>query len=548
MRDEEKTKEELIAELGELRRQVADSMALEDESRSKAECALAESERRYRAIGELIPFGVWVFNPDEGIAYLSDSFLNMVGMTFGEYQQEGWAALMSPDKVEQMVSDWKQCMKTDCFWDREYTVRGKDGNLSTILSRGVPLRDRDGRVTSWVGINLDITDRKKTLEALAERQRMLATLLSNLPGMAYRCRNDADWTMEFVSHGCLDLAEYEPSDLTENRKISWARVIHPEDRDSVWYEVQEALRENRPFRLTYRIVTASGRVKWVWEQGRGVFSEEDELVALEGFITDITERKEAEEELRRYRDRLEEMVMERTRELEEAHRALMQKEKLKTLGAISAEVAHEIRNPLMSIGGFARRLLKRYPYATEVDIILTEARRLEKILDRIRNYLKPVEMRNQECDVNGIILEALDFLAPELENRDITRELELKPDMPLAYADPGILTQVFVNVIRNAMNVMDKRGSLLIKTFDTDQSIQVRFENSVWDHKKISQAETPFMPFDEQAGNIAVPLCSRLLEDMGGVFSFSQEKNHMTFTISLPKAFQPGLASAPDEP
>ncbi len=159
-------------------------------------------------------------------------------------------------------------------------------------------------------------------DALRESRRTLSTLLRNLPGMAYRCANDPDWTMEFVSEGCLPLTGYAPSDLVGNRTASYAELIHREDRGRVWDEVQKALESRQPFRTAYRIRSASGEVKWLWEQGVGVFDESGRLVALEGFITDITERVRAEEELEQHRDRLEELVFSRTADLGQANERL----------------------------------------------------------------------------------------------------------------------------------------------------------------------------------------------------------------------------------
>ncbi len=114
--------------------------------------------------------------------------------------------------------------------------------------------------------------------------------MSNLPGMAYRCRNDEDWTMEFVSEGSLGLTGHAPEDLVGNRRVSYGDLIHPDDHERVWEKVQAGLEERRPFQFNYRMRAASGEMKWVWEQGRGVFSSGGELLALEGFITDVTER------------------------------------------------------------------------------------------------------------------------------------------------------------------------------------------------------------------------------------------------------------------
>jgi PAS domain S-box-containing protein len=141
-------------------------------------------------------------------------------------------------------------------------------------------------------------ERRRAEAALHESQRAMMTLLSNLLGMAYRCRNDRDWTMEFVSDGCLELTGYSPSDLVGNRTISFSQVIHPEDREMIWNQIQDALRQKIPYQLHYRIISAGGETKWVLEKGREVFSSAGELVALEGFTTDITEGKVAEERLK----------------------------------------------------------------------------------------------------------------------------------------------------------------------------------------------------------------------------------------------------------
>lgn len=163
---------------------------------------------------------------------------------------------------------------------------------------------------------------KQSETALRESQRKLATLLGNLPGMAYRCRNDRDWSMEFVSEGCLALTGYRPADLVGNRTAAYADLIHADHRQMVWDQVQEALGGQRPFHLVYRISTASGKEKWVWEQGNGVFSGRGEVLALEGFIADITERRQAEVVLERARQELEERVRQRTAELTRANAQL----------------------------------------------------------------------------------------------------------------------------------------------------------------------------------------------------------------------------------
>ena len=149
--------------------------------------------------------------------------------------------------------------------------------------------------------------RKNADEALRESRRRLSTLISNLPGMAYRCRNEPSWPMEFVSEGSLDLTGYPPEEFRAETGLSYGDLIHEEHRKPIWEKVQQALREGEPYRLTYRIRSKEG-IKWVWEQGQGVLTENGQVTHLEGFITDITERVQAQQNLER-------RVEERTKEL-----------------------------------------------------------------------------------------------------------------------------------------------------------------------------------------------------------------------------------------
>lgn len=170
----------------------------------------------------------------------------------------------------------------------------KNGEKIYVSIDVAPIKNANGEITGISSIVRDITERKITEQRLAETQRKLTVLMNNLPGIAYRCLNNPEWTMEYISEGCYLLTGYKTDELIGDKAVSYNSIILPEDRKYVWETVQEAVKEKKPYVLEYRIVTKSGMTKWVWEKGSAVYGTSGEVLALEGFVNDITERKEAE--------------------------------------------------------------------------------------------------------------------------------------------------------------------------------------------------------------------------------------------------------------
>jgi len=177
-----------------------------------------------------------------------------------------------------------------------------EGRVREMQWRLNGLTNTRGDVTGVLISGEDITAQLATESALLEQRRVMETLLGNLPGMAYRCLNDADWTMKFVSEGALEMTGYLPSELVDNRVKSYADLVDAEFAGPLWEEVQKAVAAHTRFEITYPIVAKDGTRKWVWERGRGVYNEADELLHLEGFMTDVTRQKLAEQSLQRELD------------------------------------------------------------------------------------------------------------------------------------------------------------------------------------------------------------------------------------------------------
>lgn len=138
---------------------------------------LKESEQLYRAIGESIDYGVWVCGPDGQNRYASDSFLKLVGLTQEQCSSFGWGEILHPDDAENTMAAWRECVRTEGKWDIEHRFRGVDGNWHPVLARGVPIRDDQGKITAWAGINLDLKNLRHAEMALRQSEQRLATEL-----------------------------------------------------------------------------------------------------------------------------------------------------------------------------------------------------------------------------------------------------------------------------------------------------------------------------------------------------------------------------------
>lgn len=137
-----------------------------------------------------------------------------------------------------------------------------------------------------------------SMNAVNTDPALLTPLLAILPGFIYRCKNDKDWTMFYLSDQCEAVTGYPAKDFIHNKRLAYNDIIREDDRTAIYALWEKALAENRAFEHEYRIITAAGEERWVWERGKGIYNPEGQLLYLEGYIEDITRRKHTEEKYR----------------------------------------------------------------------------------------------------------------------------------------------------------------------------------------------------------------------------------------------------------
>ncbi len=309
MTDIEKSKKELIDELKGLRQRLEAFKSLEEE-RLKAQKAIAENEERYRSVFENTGTATVIIENNMTISMVNAKFEELTGFSKKEIQGHmKWTEFVIDDDVERMKGYHIKRREDRSLAPTEYECRVRNG-LGEIKDMFVRIDMISGTLSSVASFN-DITAFKQTEKALIESERKLSKLMGNLPGMAYRCLNDSHRTMNYVSAGCKWLTDYAAFELIDNSKIAYMDMIHEDDRENVYQQIQAALSSGRPFQMEYRIITASGQMKWVWEEGLGFVSDDGEVKAAEGFISDITGHKKEEQQLRKENIRLKSSIKER---------------------------------------------------------------------------------------------------------------------------------------------------------------------------------------------------------------------------------------------
>lgn len=342
--------------------------------------------------------------------------------------------------------------------------------------------------------------RRRTEVALRESKRMLTTLMSNLPGMAYRCRNDRQRTMEFVSDGCLELTGRPSPELLHNSAISYADLIHPDDRDRVWSEIQQETEKGTPFRLTYRI-NAGSETKWVWEHGQGIFDASGKLLALEGFIHDITERKLAEDVRKRTQEELEMRVSERTAWLLRINRALNEEmlehketeKKLlqaqqaadaasRSMGEFLAYMSHEIRTPMNSVIGLAGLLLETNLSPEQRDYVQTihsSGDALLSIINDILDFSKinegKMKLELEPFSLRKCIDRSINMVAAKAAEKGLEMGFYLDDLVPQTVVGDSVrLQQILVNLLGNAVKFTE-RGMVSLEVKMGDEPGMLHF-------------------------------------------------------------------------
>jgi len=315
----------------------------------------------------------------------------------------------------------------------------KDGTVFWVEIEASSMKGPVQGTEFFVFIERDVTERKRAETALQEHERTMAALFGNLPGMAYRCREDEQWTKDFVSAGSVALIGYEPEDLIANRLTNFEEIIHPDDRKGVRDAVGAAAGLNGTFELTYRIRARNGAIKWVLDRGRVVHCPDGATRVLEGFILDITERKLLETQV-------------------------IQNQRLESIGTLAGGIAHDLNNilaPIMMAGDLLEEKVQDTEGRQLLGVVKGNAKRGAELVRQILLFARGMEGPRVAVAPLSLLGEIRAFLEGTFP-KSIRIDFDVAPATPEILGDPAQLYQLLLNLCVNARDAMPAGGRLAI--------------------------------------------------------------------------------------
>jgi PAS domain S-box-containing protein len=482
MQDQHKTKTQLIAELEAMRARVAElehaqaahapdfDLAAVAVEWKHAEEALQASERRYRGLADAIPLMVWTTTPTGSLDYFNQRCIDYLGVTAGQMNGAGWQTAIHPDDLPRAAECWLTALRSGEAYSLEYRIRRCDGVYRWHLAHVLPVRSEAGQITFWAGTANDIDDQKRDQEALRQSEARYR--------LVSRATNDViwDWDMRAQTlewNECAQTLFGFSEDQLGSYPLWWDEHIHPEDRERASAGVLTLIERGGQFWSDeYRFRRADQTYAHILDRAYIIRTDTGEPVRMIGAMQDITERKRAEEEIRRLNEELEQRVGERTAQL-----AVVNKE----LEAFSYSVSHDLRAPLRHIDGFARLLIQREDQrldetsARYLHVIGEAARKMGQLIDDLLAFsrMSRTEMQTLPVNLEQVVADVQHELAPTIEGRTISWTIGR---LPVVSGDPAMIRLVFVNLLSNAIKYTTPRSEAQISvgaTSDADGELVI---------------------------------------------------------------------------
>ena len=498
--------------------------------RKRGEEALRRSEF-YLSKGErLAHMGSWAFNPSGFFEHWSQELFKIYGLDpqKGAPTLDHYLATVHPQDRDSMAETIKRMHAEHSGCDVKKRIVRPDGELRYIRCVGIPVLEGEV-LKGFLGTAMDITEQELLTQELERRQAHLTE--------GQKLTHTSSWVWRISDRNAVHLSEewyriydFDPAEGAPAWEKRLER-IHPEDRLKWKDTIERAIVEKADYDVEFRILCPNGMVKWIHTVGHPVLSSSGDLEQFVGSSTDITERKQAEEE----RERLHQL------EADLAH-----VNRVNMLGELAASLAHEIKQPIaaaITSANACLRWLERDP--PDLERARTAARRVDRdgnraadVINRLRSFYRKGTAQRELVEVTEIIGEIIVLLRNEALRHSISIQSEIGADIPRILADGVQLQQVFMNLMLNGIEAMEgSGGELTIKAQLQDSELLFSVtDNGVGlptkNHDHIFSA---FFTTKPQGSGMGLAISRSIVESHGGrLWASANNGQGATFHFTLP--------------
>jgi PAS domain S-box-containing protein len=508
--------------------------AIDIEERHRAEDALRQSEAYLAEAQQLSHTGSWAGAPAMGeIRYWSEECYRVLGFDphAGMPRVEVFFQRIHPDDQAKTVAELERAGREKTGFEFDYRMIHPSGEIRDIHTVGHPIFNPSGDLVEFVGTVIDITERKRAEEALRRSEAYLAE--------AQKLTHTASWGWHVATRDFLHLSDewyriYGFDSL--QGPPPWQELlhrIHPADLAKWQSTIDRAVNEKSDYEIDYRIVVPDGNLKYIQTVGHPVFSATGDLVQFVGSATDVTERKQADEERERLR---------------QAQADLAHLSRVTTMGELTASLAHEIRQPIAAALTNAKTSL-RWLARDNPDLeeareassrMIQDVTRAAAIINRISMLFKKGALQRELVDVNELIQEMILLLRSEADPYLISFRADLAEDLPKVMADRVQLQQVFMNLMLNgidAMKATPNGGKLTIKSEAGEGRLLISVSDTGvgLSPEQADQIFRAFFTTKENGTGMGLPISRSIIESHGGrLWVACNSGSGATFHFTLP--------------
>jgi PAS domain S-box-containing protein len=493
--------------------------------RKKAEAALRESEERFKQLANAITQLAWIANSDGYIVWYNDRWYNYSGTTPEQMEGWGWQSVHDPEALPEVIKKWTASIETGEPFEMVFPLRGKDGIYRDFLTRGIPIKDAEGKVHQWFGTNTDVSALRKAELDLKQAQERLNLVLDN--GHVGVWERDLKTNRLIFDKQMERMFGFEEGTF-ECTYEAFEKCLVAEDLPHVREAVRKALNENVPIDTIYKVKLPDGKINHINSKGFIIEEKEGQPVKLAGVCFDITAMKEGAEEAL---FNLNEELLRSNKELEQ----------------FAFVASHDLQEPLRTISTFTNLLAQRYKGKLDEDArqflhyTVDGASRMQVLINDLLSYSR-ISTRGQEfseVDLNKVLTVTLDNLKTRIEEKNA---LISSDKLPVIYGDEGQLGQLIQNLVGNALKFCTTMPRIHVSAREeTDHYLFSVKDNGIGIEAEYS--DKIFLIFQRlvnkeefEGSGIGLAICKRVVERHGGkIFFESKPGEGTTFYFTIPK-------------